>query len=123
MVTCANCENDALYVYEVNRDVVVNYCDKDLPGFLKERRNAGALPTTEAYAKLREEALAALTPIDFNTHEEAAPSKAAPKKSAAKKKPSIEDIVEETVVVEEEAVEEVVVAEIVEEEPVSEDAE
>ena len=93
MSTCANCENDALYVYEVNRDVVVNYCDKDLPGFLKERRDAGALPTTEAYAKLREEALAALTPVEFAV-EEVKPAV----KKAVKKKPSIEDIVEETVV-------------------------
>lgn len=122
MVTCANCENDALYVYEVTRDVVVNYCDKDLPGFLKPRRDAGALPTTEAYAKLRDEALTALTPIDFNTQADSEPAKPTPKK-AAKKKPSIEDIVEETAVVEEELVEEVIVAEIVEEEPVSEDAE
>lgn len=120
MSTCANCENDALYVYEVTRDVVINYCDKDLPGFLKPRRDAGALPTTEAYAKLRDEALAALTPIDFNLQEETAPSKAAPKKPA-KKKPSIEDIVEETVVIEEEAV---VETETVEEvEAVAEDAE
>lgn len=108
MVTCANCENDALYVYEVNRDVVINYCDKDLPGFLKAQRDAGALPTTEAYAKLREEALAALTPINFSTEEAGAatlPPKPEPKKVSAKKKPTIEEIVEETVVVEEPAAE------------------
>lgn len=120
MISCANCTNDALYIYSLNEDVKTYFCATHVPGFLQAQKNAGLLPTVAEFDARKQAVLDSLGE-GTNVLEEAAP-KPTPKK-VAKKKPSIEDIVEETVVIEEELVEEVVVAEIVEEEPVSEDAE
>jgi len=45
---CANCNNDAQYVYKITNDHTILYCAKDLPKFLDERRKAGLLETVAA---------------------------------------------------------------------------
>jgi hypothetical protein len=40
---CANCSDDALYVYRLTFEKAIYYCKKDLPKFLDERRKAGFL--------------------------------------------------------------------------------
>lgn len=119
MISCANCTNDALYIYILNEEVKTYFCATHVPGFLRAQKNAGMLPTVAEFESRKQAVLDSLGE-GTDVIVEAAP-KPAPKKTV-KKKPSIEDIVEETVV-EEEPVEEVVVAEVVEEEPVSEDTE
>lgn len=42
-IKCANCSEDALYVYAANPAFPTYYCPTDLPGFLKDQRNAGHL--------------------------------------------------------------------------------
>lgn len=42
-IKCANCAEDALYVYAVNPAFPTYYCPKDLPGFLKDQKAAGHL--------------------------------------------------------------------------------
>ena len=46
---CANCLNDAMYVYRITKTESVYYCGKDLPSFLEDRRKAGLLNITEAF--------------------------------------------------------------------------
>jgi hypothetical protein len=48
-MNCANCNSDALYVYQITLGTEILYCDKHLPAFLNDRKNAGLLPTTDAY--------------------------------------------------------------------------
>jgi len=119
MTKCANCTNDALYIYSLNADVHTYYCATHVPGFLRAQKNAGLLPTINDFESRKQAVLDSLGEGTDVTGE--ATPKPAPKK-AAKKRPTIEDIVEETVVVEEEPT--VVEIETVEEvEAVAEDAE
>ena len=46
---CANCNNDAKYLYKITTKTTIPYCEKDLPKFLIERVKAGLLETTDAY--------------------------------------------------------------------------
>lgn len=119
MTTCANCTNDALYIYSLNEDVKTYFCATHVPGFLRAQKNAGLLPTVAEFDARKQAVLDSLGEGTDVTGE--VTPKPAPKK-AAKKRPTIEDIVEETVVVEEEPT--VVEIETVEEvEAVAEDAE
>jgi len=68
---CANCSNDALYVYRITKEKSVHYCGKDLPSFLEDRRKAGLLNITQALTDATESAVEALS----------VPKKKAPKKS------------------------------------------
>lgn len=58
---CANCDRDALYVYQINKHVEIFYCGSDLPNFLEVRRRAGLLKTTEQLKIEKEAALEALS--------------------------------------------------------------
>jgi len=58
---CANCSNDALYVYRITKEKSVHYCGKDLPSFLEDRRKAGLLNITQALTDATESAVEALS--------------------------------------------------------------
>jgi hypothetical protein len=49
---CANCDNDAYYIYRITDQVFTPYCEKDLPKFLDSRRKAGLLETTATYQNI-----------------------------------------------------------------------
>jgi hypothetical protein len=53
--SCANCEADALYMYDITESSAVFYCDEHLPKFLYARRSAGTLSKTTAQQTLVEE--------------------------------------------------------------------
>jgi len=53
---CANCSNDAMYVYRITKTKSLYYCGKDLPSFLEDRRKAGHLNITEAFTEAKESA-------------------------------------------------------------------
>lgn len=113
MTKCANCDNDALYIYSLNEEVSTLFCATHVPGFLRAQKNAGLLPTVNDFEARKQAVLDSLgegTNVLSETIEAPA-EKPAPKKTA-KKKPSIEDIVEETVIEEETVVEEPVAEDI-----------
>lgn len=58
---CANCLNDAMYVYRITKTESVYYCGKDLPSFLEDRRKAGLLNITEAFIEAKEEVVETLS--------------------------------------------------------------
>ena len=58
---CANCLNDAMYVYRITKTESVYYCGKDLPSFLEDRRKAGLLNITEALIEAKEAVVEALS--------------------------------------------------------------
>jgi len=58
---CANCPNDAMYVYRITKTESVYYCGKDLPSFLEDRRKAGLLNITEAFTEAKEEVVETLS--------------------------------------------------------------
>ena len=68
---CANCSNDALYVYRITKTESVYYCGKDLPSFLEDRRKAGLLNITQDLTEAKEEVVEILS----------TPKKKAPKKT------------------------------------------
>jgi hypothetical protein len=43
MATCANCNVEAPYRYQINENFGVDYCQYHLPRFLYAQRNAGLL--------------------------------------------------------------------------------
>jgi len=49
---CANCNNDAYYIYRITDQIFTPYCEKDLPKFLDSRRKAGLLETTATYQSI-----------------------------------------------------------------------
>lgn len=57
---CANCNNDAQYVYRLTDSLGTPYCDKDLPRFLLERKTSGALETTAAFEEALNTAMTSL---------------------------------------------------------------
>jgi len=73
MVKCANCSNDALYVYQVTESFGINYCQYHLPRFLHDQRNGGLLaapvqsepelPVVEEAPKTKKKAVAEETPV------------------------------------------------------------
>ena len=73
MVKCANCSNDALYVYQVTDSFGINYCQYHLPRFLHNQRNGGLLaaptapvveaPVEEEAPKTKKKAVAEETPV------------------------------------------------------------
>ena len=58
---CANCSNDAMYVYRITKLESIYYCGRDLPRFLEERRKAGLLNLTEAFTEAQESAIEELS--------------------------------------------------------------
>lgn len=61
-MTCANCSEPALYVYDARPLRPTAYCAEHLPAFLRKPARAGVLTTTDAYDDTRRSALAALRP-------------------------------------------------------------
>lgn len=59
---CANCEADALYVYDAPGTDETPYCDKHLPSFLRAWQKAGVLTTTEQHAAKAAEVAKLLAP-------------------------------------------------------------
>lgn len=59
---CANCDNEALYVYDTVGSNDVLYCASCLPGFLRPALKAGVLTTTASYQARQAEVLALLAP-------------------------------------------------------------
>ena len=96
MSKCANCAEDAHYVYELNRDVKTEYCRKHVPSFLRTSLLAGGLPTTEAFASTQAAALDALeTPaVEEPVIEEVVVEEAPKPKARKKNAPSAEELVE-----------------------------
>jgi len=47
---CANCNSDAMYVYDISKKKSIPYCEPHLPAFLEARKIAGLLRTTDQYA-------------------------------------------------------------------------
>lgn len=74
---CANCDNGALFVYQITAEKEILYCEKHLPRFLDARRRAGNLKTTDEFTEKRSEALALV-----ETPEEPAPKPKKRKKAA-----------------------------------------
>jgi len=58
---CANCVNDAMYVYRITKLDSVYYCGKDLPSFLEDRRKAGLLSITAAFTEAKESVVETLS--------------------------------------------------------------
>lgn len=83
-MTCANCSEPALYLYDARPLRPTAYCPKHLPSFLRQSAKAGLLPVTDSYESVKREAFAALAPAP----EEASPEeeKPAPKKRRRTKK-------------------------------------
>lgn len=54
---CANCNNDAFYIYSITLNSQVLYCNLHLPKFLEQAKKAGLLKTTESLKSAIEEGL------------------------------------------------------------------
>lgn len=74
---CANCDNGALFVYQITAEKEILYCGKHLPRFLDARRRAGNLKTTDEFAAERSAALEIVS-----TPQEPAPKSKKRKKAA-----------------------------------------
>jgi len=88
---CANCENDAMYIYDLTAKTHIPYCGKHLPLFLEQRKKAGLLRTTEQHAAELGTAANVLSSASasepvITTSEDLDPTKPTPVKKAAKKK-------------------------------------
>jgi hypothetical protein len=71
MATCANCSNDAFFVYQVTDSYGIDFCSSHVPNFLRSEKYASSLIT-----------------LDLPVVEETT--------TASKKKKSVEEVVEET---------------------------
>jgi hypothetical protein len=63
MAKCANCENDAFYVYQVTETFGIEYCSSHVPAFLQSQKQAGLLKTTAEFEAAKEEALASIAVV------------------------------------------------------------
>lgn len=72
-MNCANCTDEALYVYQGPGSPKIAYCTKCLPSFLREQAKAGTLQTTDIFDSLREQVTARLLPEEV-TEDPAEPS-------------------------------------------------
>ena len=81
---CANCSNDAVYIYRITKDVFTPYCYVDLPSFLNDRRKAGLLETTQDHKDKVAEGLKNFLSVPETTTTEEVVEK--PVKKAVKKK-------------------------------------
>jgi hypothetical protein len=73
MSKCANCESDALYVYEVTDSFNIPYCQYHLPVFLNKLQKSGLLKTTAQFDTLKAEALEAVAPKSSKKNTEETP--------------------------------------------------
>jgi len=77
---CANCKNDASYIYRITFEKSLYYCKKDLPRFLEERRRAGFLDIP------KDPKLTVTETVEEPILDELTEETEKPKKKAAKKK-------------------------------------
>lgn len=54
---CANCVNDAFYIYQLTATSQILYCNKHLPKFLEQAKKAGLLKTTESLKQAIDEGM------------------------------------------------------------------
>jgi hypothetical protein len=92
---CVNCDNTATYLYTPFEGHTLEYCSKDLPGFLKDRAVAGLLEITETSKQEVTDAIAILNETSVPVIEEeplieepvVVEEKATPKKTTKKAEP------------------------------------
>lgn len=65
-MNCANCSNEAIYVYAGSGVREVVYCYACLPSFLRPLAKSGLLPTTEAFNTVKERVMTQLLAPTFN---------------------------------------------------------
>ena len=88
---CANCSNQAAYVYEPTAGHVIPYCIADIPSFLKPQLKAGYLKKAEGFDDFLKEAINTVTESVVETEPvvepviEEEPEKKAPVKKTSKK--------------------------------------
>jgi hypothetical protein len=89
---CANCSNQAAYVYEPTAGHIIPYCIADIPSFLKPQLKAGYLKKAEGFDDFLTEAIATVTesvketePVVEPVIEEEPVVKKAPAKKTSKK--------------------------------------
>jgi hypothetical protein len=61
---CANCSNDAAWIYEPSEGQEIAYCIQDVPGFLIPRMKAGHLKKVESFEALKKDAIDALPKVE-----------------------------------------------------------
>jgi hypothetical protein len=57
---CANCDSKSHFIYSVTKGHAIYYCGKHIPAFLKDRKSANLIPTTDDHAQDNASAIAAL---------------------------------------------------------------
>ena len=60
---CANCNNPAVFIYDITPKVNIPYCGEHLPRFLEPRKKAGLLRTTDTWEKERKIIVEKLAPV------------------------------------------------------------
>lgn len=83
---CANCNKDAFYVYQINANSSVLYCNSHLPTFLTQAKKAGLLQTTDALKSAIEDGLKTIVVQKTVEEQPVEEPVVAPKKKAVKKK-------------------------------------
>ena len=91
---CANCKNDAFYIYQLTVNTQILYCNTHLPKFLEQAKKAGLLKTTESFKSVMEEGLKKIASMSKEVEEaskeepvleiEPTSNPTSPKKSAKK---------------------------------------
>jgi hypothetical protein len=78
MPTCANCNKEALYTYQVTELFGINYCQDHLPRFLYSQRSTGALdvkvPEVPAAPAKKAKSAPVNTPAESTPVEETPPT-------------------------------------------------
>jgi hypothetical protein len=87
MTTCANCTNNAAFVYEISPSHQIPYCSTHLPKFLNDQKNAGLLKLASELVQDRTDAFDVLAPKT---------TKKASSKKTTEETPAEEPVVEET---------------------------
>jgi len=109
--TCANCGNQALFVYATQGTRSVSYCNSCLPSFLRPLANKGLLAKTSSFDALQVQTQEALQPAleeEVVVDEPATVSKKRRKTAAVAEPVTAEEPVEVVEVVEDVVVEELV---------------
>lgn len=90
MNKCANCPNDAAYLYEPSESLTIPYCVRCLPSFLVPVMKAGHLKVAASKDKAVKEAIDLLPQASEATPEPEPEVEKAPAKKAVKKASAVE---------------------------------
>lgn len=90
MNKCANCDNDAAYLYEPSESLTIPYCVRCLPSFLVPVMKAGHLKVAASKEKAVKEAMDSLPQASEATPEPEPETEKAPAKKAVKKASAVE---------------------------------